>query len=323
MKRIASEISWRPNSLTFADLNESPAMSPIANPDTTAHIPHTSSCNTLQIPTKVVNDETDLGTSEADREHFADVKNSFRPGGSSHAPLVTSYHSNNASHKTSLTSATSALLHKMLRIEIRDDQQSHHQPNSLLADDSLILRSPRILITRAYSEEDNHIAEETPSAEVKQSVSYTFPSPDKTTTTVAITDAISDDEDTADDYSRLLAAISHSQSASNSTTVSTVSVFRPYCSLDETPNHTDDPVSGRGLGETPDDQQFLLSSWPPAATTKVPRSHSNSTIVRAADDQTSNPWGDLRQSGSTEAVVEDRNISTTFQEQRHLTDIVL
>lgn len=322
MKRIASEISWRPSSLTFADLNESPAASPIAAAgDAAVAIPHTSSCNTLQIPTKVANDETDLGTSDADREQLAELKNSFRPGGSSAAPSVTSYHSNSGQHKTSLTSA---LLHKMLRIEIRDDvtTEAYHQPlPQSTHDDSLILRSPRILITRAYSEDDHqHRIEahshDTQSAQDLQTVAYTWPA---TITGNNEAPEVSDDEETADDYSRLLAAAASSMSASNSTTLSSVSAFRPFCSLDEP--HGDGGVENRHLGETPDDQQFLLSSWPP--TTAHSKTHPLESSRNAM--HSTNIWGDLVIGGAAESVVVAERSSSpdVFQEQLRGTDIYL
>lgn len=313
MKRIASENSWRPSSLTFADLNESPALSPtaVAN-DGGVMLPHTSSCNTLQIPTKVVNEETDLGTSEEDREQLAEMKNSFRPGGSSSAPLVTSYHSGNShhnhtSHKTSLSSATSALLHKMLRIEIREDATAHHpaQPQN---DDSLILRSPRILITKAYSEDDSHIEvpASKPNDELK-SIAYTWPSSVKEEAPEA-----SDDEETADDYSRLLAAAASSMSASNSTTLSSVSVFRPFCSLDE-PLETG--LDNRRLGQASDEQQLMLASWPPAAHCNALHSSSTNRTI------TSNPWGEPTKQSSSETLVDTG--PEPFHEQIRQKDILL
>lgn len=312
MKRIASENSWRPSSLTFADLNESPALSPSAmTADDAPTLPHTSSCNTLQIPTKVINDETDLGTSEADRQQLAEMKNSFRPHGCSGAPIVTSYHSGSShhqhtSHKTSLTSATSALLHKMLRIEIRDDAPVAHHPSQSQNDDSLILRSPRILITRAYSEDDNHI--EVPSSKTTndfQSVAYTWPT--------AFKEAVdaSDDEETAEDYSRLLAAAAASMSASNSTTLSDVTVFRPYCSMDEP---FENGENRRRLAHISDDQQLMLSSWPPAHCKAL---HSTSAKITKA---TKNPWGETIKEQSSEQLAPSPE---PFQEQIRQNDIFL
>lgn len=265
MKRIASEISWRPNSLVFADLAESP----------TVTIPHTSSCNTLQIPSR---DDNELGT-EAEQDHYTDVRNSFRlsrhsnprlaanGNGNVHAAgglniSIPSYHS-----KSTLSTATTALLHKVLRIEIKGDINSVDD-DEFMYHDSLIRRSPRILITRAYSEEsqpvtppllpvltDSNLPHQCSHDDETQT--FTFPTASNgTTAKICDTDDEYEDDDANEveemNYMQAI-CFGSSDSASNSTVLSNMSTRR-FSSLEEQPNYliTD---------SDPTEEQMLLS-WP-------------------------------------------------------------
>lgn len=256
MKRIASEISWRPSSLTFADLNESPTMlTPVAVAAAAAagddeagigggYMSHTTSCNTLQLPVRMTSAGAGGAGASCDANTCAD-------SGSAHHT-----HSNGGAHRSSLGTATAALIHKMLRIEIgRDDAPNQQQ----MADDSLLMRSPRILITQAASEDQDDDGDSVfhqrrrPSDVVASSGPFSWPMTRRTNKEETVVNDMSDDddddagdvdvvnpgrarraldndanddddEDEAEDYSRLLAAATSSMSASNSTTISTISM---------------------------------------------------------------------------------------------------
>lgn len=139
MKRVSSEISWRPDSsMAFAE-ESAPR-----------RIPQTASCNTLQIP---YGDGRDI--SDADRELYANLKLSLKSALKTGNGQATAYHSKvPAQAASALTAVTTNLLHKVLRIEINE------QPNPYAINEPLYsngIKSPRILITRAYSEDSDGI----------------------------------------------------------------------------------------------------------------------------------------------------------------------
>lgn len=268
MKRIASEISWRPNSLVFGDLAESPVVA----------IPHTSSCNTLQIPSR---DDNELGT-EAEQDHYTEVRNSFRLSRHSNPRLaangsgnvqaaggpnitIPSYHS-----KSSLSTATTALLHKVLRIEIKGDIKSVDE-DEFIYHDSLIMRSPRILITRAYSEEsqsvtppmlpvlatDSNLTHQR-SHDDDETQTFTFPTASNgTTAKISDTDddEYEDDEANEGGETSYMQAIcfGSSNSASNSTVLFNMPTRR-FSSLEEQPNYL--------IPDTDPTEDQMLLSWP-------------------------------------------------------------
>lgn len=145
IKRIASELTWRPITITFAGL-EAGRVNGIV-PKT--QIVHTTSCNTLQVPTT----DNEL-ISDAEQDLWNSVRNSFRS-----AKLTTSgINPRHLTFKTTTTiidtldstpppksppllgtSAANFLLHAIFR---KDFVESKDQKES-----------PRILITRAISDE--------------------------------------------------------------------------------------------------------------------------------------------------------------------------
>lgn len=230
MKRIASELSWRPTSLTFADLKE-----------IEGSIPHTASCNTLQIPRV----DSEL-SSEADLEMYDNLKNSFRPALKNCNPrqAVSKHIPNNTTnnYRNSLSTAT-ALLHKVLKIEI-NDHSMHLDSDDQFNDDSNAIKSPRILITRAYSEDSVNSDSKSPTMP-----HITFK---KSANVVVEYQWLNgqDDEKTSDSEndSKML------ETTSNSTTISNMSTRR-YSSLD-------DASYGMHSDAEPSEEQLLLLSWP-------------------------------------------------------------
>lgn len=142
MKRVSSEISWRPgSSMAFADES------------VPRRIPQTSSCNTLQIP---YGDGREI--SDADRELYANLKLSLKSALKTGNGQAT-YHSKVAQPPPptsvgGLTAVTTNLLHKVLRIEINEQNNQFDVIEPLYSNG---IKSPRILITRAYSEDSDGI----------------------------------------------------------------------------------------------------------------------------------------------------------------------
>lgn len=159
IKRIASELTWRPISITFAGLEAGRTNG--IGPKT--QIVHTTSCNTLQVPT--IDNEL---ISDAEQDLWNSVRNSFRSAKLTTSGInprhltfkttttaVTEDSVNNVSTPKSPTlgsSATNFLLHALFR-------KDHVETRELK--DSSPLKSPRILITRAISDESGS---RTPSA---------------------------------------------------------------------------------------------------------------------------------------------------------------
>lgn len=140
MKRVSSEISWRTGSKTTFSADEQQQQPHLSQ----RRLPQTSSCNTLQIP--YADRDAQHGISDADKELYASLKLSLKSvlkNGSTEAAAATTYHSKS----TAATTTTTNLLHKVLRIEINNDPFTTDKPNGI--------KSPRILITRAYSEDNN------------------------------------------------------------------------------------------------------------------------------------------------------------------------
>lgn len=256
MKRIASETSWRPTSLTFADSDQ-------RNGEAAA-LSHTSSCNTLQIPSQIVHE---FGT-EADQIYYENVKDSFRSTiiksnprhivPRMHSP-ITVIRSNHSKSSLSLATATN-LLHKVLRVEIKDEISR--------IDSMTNIKSPRILITRAYSEDSQppssplltHVSPSKNSKLLEEKRTYVFLSKD-----TGIKKFADDDSDNDDDegYSKLSAVESESRStsASNSTTLSSMSARR-FSSLDDQQSTAINGSCDLDSTAGTDEHHMLLSSWP-------------------------------------------------------------
>lgn len=259
MKRIASEIAWRPVSLTFASL-DSPSM-----PTTTDKIVHTSSCNTLQVP------RTDNEVaSSVDQEFYKCLRDSFRSAMKNVNPRNLSATKQNNANRANF------LLHKVFRFDHSDvlKKLSPSQPQQPLLPDTSPLKSPRILITRAFSEESEMTNSQTGTPK-RDKIHRTYVS-----STVLVerkwqsikqqdgtpTDCINgsiepfsleDKSDTEESESRYLpdTITTTVTSNSNSSTVSEVS-YKRYSSLEE---HTN---CGRDSELEANEEQHLLLSWP-------------------------------------------------------------
>lgn len=142
MKRIASELSWRPLTL---QLDSSP----------TEPLPHASSVNTLQIPHVEAN-----GTS-ADHDKFTNLRDSIRSSMRSYnRKTMTSVPAMSGSHSRSSLNVASTLLQKMFRFDLNASytrampRRSHEQLSPL--------RSPQILITSALSDDSDQTSQPSP-----------------------------------------------------------------------------------------------------------------------------------------------------------------
>lgn len=281
MKRIASELSWRPISLTFFGL-ESPTM-----PRNRPTIPHTSSCNTLQVP----NTDNEI-VSPAEEEFYLSMKNSFRSSNTNNTgnPRVNTrtnsvnnspthhLHQQQQHNPVTATSSTplqmsqqkpcfntaNLLLHKVLRIE------NHHEPLKRLTVNSLetgILtkRSPRILITRAYSEESDKTPS-LPGSPAKEKLHRQYSSSSTLLERKIKIIKYKNEEKANDSDTESKRPINtNNSSASNSTTMSDTSCRR-YSSLEEYTN---------GIGNDSESEiaeEQLLLSWP-TTKRKIPLKH--------------------------------------------------
>lgn len=264
MKRIASEISWRPNSLSFFGL-ESPTN--ISRPRDT--IPHTSSCNTLQVPR---NDNEIV--SIADEELYLSLKDSFRSNLKTLNPRINTGNSikfnNNLNNNTSSyhpqpiksnKTAANNLLHKVLRI----DHHDHNRSTARLTLDTNNLqtstaRSPRILITRAFSEESDKIPS-LPGSPAKERLHRQYSS---SSTLLERRFKIVKYKEEEEEMEKELTDSENendlckiqSSSCSNSTTMSEASCRR-YSSLDEKQSNF-----GRDSETEQNAEEQLLLSWP-------------------------------------------------------------
>lgn len=147
MKRIASELSWRP--LTLHLDSNSP----------TDPMPHSSSINTLQIPHRSHDNETATETS-GEQETFLHLKTSIRnfTGKTKTTTTTTTNLPNiNARHSHSSLSVATVLFQKVFRIDLNDSfrRAPVNEPLSPL-------KSPQILITNAPSDDSDHTTHSSP-----------------------------------------------------------------------------------------------------------------------------------------------------------------
>lgn len=142
MKRIASELSWRPLTL---QLDTSP----------TEPLPHASSVNTLQIPHVEAN-----GTS-GENDKFSNLRDSIRSSMRSYnRKAMSSVPAMSGRHSRSSLNVASTLFQKMFRFDVNDSYRRamprrHHEPLSPL-------RSPQILITSAHSDDSDQTSQPSP-----------------------------------------------------------------------------------------------------------------------------------------------------------------
>lgn len=286
MKRIASETSWRPSSLTFAN-GQNGTME--VNVDDGHHptLSHTSSCNTLQIPSQIVHEFV----TETDQIIYENLKDSYRSSKINKSnprniptirnPQHQRHHQQQPSpiplrsnhSKSSISIATTTLLQKVLRVDLKDDHIN-------CIDSMTNIKSPRILITRAYSEDSQPpssplltnsvppIKQLNNGKHSNEKQTYVFVPKDSTKKSTKFAAEIDSDDD--DEECSKLSAVeseSRSTSASNSTTLSSVSARR-FSSLDDqsTTTYTTcaTTVGSCDLDSaaTTDEHHMLLSSWP-------------------------------------------------------------
>lgn len=207
IKRIASELAWRPINITFASLDR-----PSTNPQITA------SCNTLQVP----NSDAEPATLE-DRELYLSLKNSFRMAMKMENPRhVVNFQLNKKPRK-----ATPADSSRQVQLF-----------------EAIPLKSPKILITRAFSEDSDKSQPNTPAkclAKIHRKYSSSGTLPDGIPSKWK--PQSSKESDSESESTRAACTVS-----SNSTTVSEMS--RRYSSLEE---HSCSVKS---------EEQQLLLSWP-------------------------------------------------------------
>lgn len=149
IKRIASELSWRPLTLQF-------------DPSPTEPVPHSSSVNTLQIPNADIESTEQLST---EQEKFLNLRNSIRSSMRSYNQKTMNSNMNASSNmstrhsKSSLNVAT-ALLQKVFRIDLSDTYRRAipNKQNEPLSP----LRSPQILITSANSDDSDQTNQASP-----------------------------------------------------------------------------------------------------------------------------------------------------------------
>lgn len=138
MKRIASELSWRPLTL---QLDTTP----------TEPLPHAASVNTLQIPDVEAN-----GTS-MDRDKFTNLRDSIRSSMRSYnRKALSSVPAISGRHSRSSLNVASTLFQRMFRLDLNDSYRRRtHEPLSPL-------RSPQILITSAHSDDSDQTSQPSP-----------------------------------------------------------------------------------------------------------------------------------------------------------------
>lgn len=124
IKRISSELTWRPNSTTALNF-------PVCE-ENRVRLSQTTSCNTLQVPRTDSDDVSFIAEDEVCKKLPLDI------------PHATSYRRNSSTH----------LLHRIFGTE-----QSEQKNKKAVAMKNVLegtpKRSPRILITRAYSEDSD------------------------------------------------------------------------------------------------------------------------------------------------------------------------
>lgn len=142
MKRIASEMSWRPLTLQF---DGSP----------TEPMPHSASTNTLRIP-HTDNEPNGDSNGLSDNEKFIHLRNSIQSS-------MRSYNRKHPSpmasrHSRSNLSVASTFLQKVFRLDISDAYRRNHRTREPLSP----LRSPQILITSVQSDDSDQTIQPSP-----------------------------------------------------------------------------------------------------------------------------------------------------------------
>lgn len=250
MKRIASELSWRPLTLQFD-------MSP------TEPVPHSSSFNTLQLPCGDTDDGAD--TAASDTEKFQNLKNSLRSTmktynaamtinstTSNHQPINNSNSNINSSsrHSRSSINVATALFQKVFRIDLNEPFRKVPRSEQMF---DMSPRSPQILITRAHSDdgEQTPTIVNSPTHELHKQISLTSLNEDIHRKYKSIRYQSKDKINDSDTESIFTPETSTSKS------ITTNSSFSKRCfSLEETPKSEANNI------DLTDTEEQLLLSWP-------------------------------------------------------------
>lgn len=227
MKRIASEMSWRPLTLQF---DSSP----------TEQLPHSSSTNTLRIP----NPDTDPPQGDLngynDTDKFIHLRNSIQSS-------MRSYNRKHPSpmasrHSRSNLSVASTFFQKVFRIDLADTYRRNHHMREPLSP----LRSPQILITSVQSDDSDQTIQPSPIRIIQQkhsSLGSLFEKQNSCTVRYEKSDKLNE-SDTESIFSP----------ESTSPKTDATSFSKRCFSLDEQPKYEPNDT-------TPAEEQLLLS-WP-------------------------------------------------------------
>ncbi|XP_044729395.1 histamine H2 receptor-like [Chrysoperla carnea] len=261
IKRIASELSWRPLTGISLFSNEN------TNHDSTI-IPHTSSCNTLQVPHTDA-DETSLPSNEEE------IYFSFKPYKNKNPRI-------HGKHITTACVSQNTFLHRVLGTNESISATKRGDTTIIQAIVKTPARKPKILITRAFSEESekNPSTHGSPSRTAvalmnrKHSISTTTLLERKWRTLKGrSTDEDSDSSDVVVHRPKRFPLTSTDRSSDSSTASDASSSGRMYMSLDDRISfgHQDGTDSDGIVAE-----ESLLLSWP---TTKKLRNSPPRTLL--------------------------------------------
>lgn len=231
MKRIASELSWRPLTLQFD-------ISP------TEQMPHSASINTLQIP-NTDTDPIDAASTSTENDKFINLRNSIRSSMRTYnkktmSSTATHVQHISSRHSRSSLNVASSLLQRVFRIDLNDSMYKRAATNF---EPLSPLRSPQILITSAQSDESDQATQPSP-------LKTQFPKTASLTSLFEKHNSIRyDKEDKLEDSDT--ESMFTPEMSSTKTDVSQIS--KRCFSLDEQPKH--DP-------HTNGTEEQLLLSWP-------------------------------------------------------------
>lgn len=261
MKRIASELSWRPLTLQF-DISPTEPM------------PHSASFNTLQLPNNNDADDTDghastvaptiTSTAVTDNDKFQHIKNSIASSMKAYnarnnitTTTATGNHINHnisSRHSRSSFNVATALFQKVFRIDLNESFRKLPRSEQIF---DMSPRSPQILITRAHSDdgEQTPVRMHSPTCGMMKPTSLTSLNEDSSnhqkykTVRYESKDKIND-SDTESIFT---------PETSTSKSITTNSSFSKRCfSLEETPKYEQNHL------DSTDTEEQLLLSWPTA-----------------------------------------------------------
>lgn len=259
MKRIASELSWRPLTL---QMDISP----------TEPVPHSASFNTLRLPHSSDGEDTDghtggaapqtTSTASSDNDKFQHMKNSIASSMKAYnarnnvttTPATGNHTKHNIAsrHSRSSFNVATVLFQKVFRIDLNESFRKLPRSEQIF---DMSPRSPQILITRAHSDdgEQSPAGMLTPSRGMTKPTSLTSLNEDSSaqqkykTVRYESKDKIND-SDTESIFT---------PETSTSKSITTNSSFSKRCfSLEETPKYEQNHL------DSTDTEEQLLLSWP-------------------------------------------------------------